>query len=348
MSPAAVLTVTAPSTGVTVNPSAMRHPLSRSLMLAAVGLTGLLGCSTPPVQAESAAAASGPSAAADATANGSRNCKAIGDFYWEVGDGKGAIVSGAVGDEYSANKEISIASASKFVWGAYVLEKIGKNREPDDRTVQALTMRAGFTGFNPIACLLSRTVEACATSRSNAAQTPGDVGHFSYGGGHDQRLAVDLGLGRFSADQLTREVRTYLGNDLGLSYKKPQPAGGMEGTPAGYAGFLRKIINGELRMHDFLGSNAVCTLPGRCPGALTSPVKEAWHYSLNHWVEDDPRTGDGSFSSPGLQGFYPWISADKKTYGIVAREVLRANAYWASVECGRDIRKAYFSGKAVP
>lgn len=331
-----------------MNPSPIRHPLSRLLMIVTLGLAGLIGCSAAPVQAEPGDSIGGPSAAAEATAVSSRNCRAIGDFYWEIGDGRGAIASGSVGDDYSANKEISIASASKFVWGAYVLEKIGKNRQPDDATVQALTMRAGFTGFNPIACLLSRTVDACATSRANAAQTPGDVGKFSYGGGHDQRLAVSLGLGRFTADQLTREVRSYLGNDLGLSYKKPQPAGGMEGTPSGYAGFLRKIINGELRMKEFLGSYAVCTLPGRCPGARTSPVKEAWHYSLNHWVEDDPRTGDGSYSSPGLQGFYPWISADKKTYGIVAREVLRANAYWASVECGRDIRKAYFSGKAVP
>lgn len=320
----------------------------RRLLATAAAVLGLLGCSAPPsVHAESTAT-DGPAAAAEATASGSRNCKAIGNFYWEIGDGKGAIVSGAVGDEYSANKEISIASASKFVWGAYVLEKIGKNRQPDERTVEALTMRAGFTAFNPIACLLTRTVEACAANRSNGLLAPGDVGRFSYGGGHDQRLAVDLGLGRYSADQLTREVRTYLGNDLGLSYKRPQLAGGLEGSPAAYAGFLRKIINGQLRMHDFLGADAVCTLPGRCPGALVSPVKEAWHYSLNHWVEDDPRTGDGSFSSPGLQGFYPWISADKKTYGIVAREELRANAYWASVECGRDIRKAYFSGKAVP
>lgn len=330
-----------------LSPPPLPRPAVRRLLAGGTLLLALLGCSAPPAVMAEAPAADGPSAA-QATASGSRNCKAIGDFYWEIGDGKGAIASGSVGDEYSAGKPISIASASKFVWGAYVLEKIGKNRQPDDSTVQALTMRAGFTGFNPIACLLSRTVEACATSRSNALLAQSDVGHFSYGGGHDQRLAVDLGLGRLSAGELTREVRSYLGNDLGLAYKKPQPAGGMEGSPADYAGFLRKIINGQLRMHDFLGTHAVCTLPGRCPGALLSPVKEDWHYSLNHWVEDDPRTGDGSFSSPGLQGFYPWISADKKTYGIVAREVLRANAYWASVECGRDIRKAYFSGKPVP
>lgn len=329
-----------------VNVIASRPPSRRPLLAAVLLLAGLVGCtSSPPVQAESAG--SDGASAARATATGSASCRAIGDFYWEIGDGKGPVVSGAIGDDYSADKEIAIASASKFVWGAYVLEKIGKGREPDDRTIRALTMQAGFTAFNPVACLLTRTVEACSASRANAELTPGDVGKFSYGGGHDQRLAVDLGLGRYGADALTREVRSQLGRDLGLSYKRPQPAGGMQGTPADYAGFLRKIINKELRMHDYLGSHAVCTLPGRCPGARKSPVKEAWHYSLNHWVEDDPRTGDGSFSSPGLEGFYPWISADKTTYGIVAREVLRGNAYWASVECGRDIRKAYFSGKAV-
>ena len=321
---------------------------SRPLLAIALALSGLIGCSSPSVQAEPAAAASGPNAAATATANGSANCKAIGDFYWEVGDGKGTVVSGSVGDEYAPNKTIKIASASKFVWGAYVLEKIGKDKQPDDRTVQALTMRSGLVKFNPIACLLSRTAESCMTSRSNAEQDSGAVGKFSYGGGHDQKLAIDLGLGSYSAAQMTQEVQRYLGGDLGLVYDKPQPAGGLEGTPAGYAGFLRKIINGQLRMKEFLGKDAVCTLPGSCPGALTSPVKEAWHYSLNHWVEDDPRTGDGSFSSPGLLGFYPWISKDKTTYGIVAREQLRANSYWTSVQCGRDIRKAYFTGKAVP
>lgn len=328
-------------------PQKSAPPLSNQRLLAlSLALSGLIGCSSPSVQAESAG--SGPSAAATATANGSANCKAIGDFYWEIGDGKSPIISGSVGDEYSANKSMKIASASKFVWGAYVLEKIGKTVEPDARTVQALTMRSGQVAFNPIACMLSRTAGSCLTSRSNAEQDPEAVGKFSYGGGHDQKLAVDLGLGGLNAAQMTREVQGYLGSDLGLVYDKPQPAGGMEGTPAGYAGFLRKIINGQLRMKEFLGKDAICTLPGSCPGALTSPVKEAWHYSLNHWVEDDPRTGDGSFSSPGLLGFYPWISKDKTTYGIVAREKLRANSYWTSVQCGRDIRKAYFSGKAVP
>lgn len=276
------------------------------------------------------------------TAQGAASCRALGDFYWEIGNARGVLASGQVGDDYSANKEIQLASASKFVWGAYVLEKIGKGQTPSQEQVDFLEMKSGYTAFNPLFCLLSRSVGSCMDARSNSERENRNVGKFFYGGGHDQRMAASMGFGRFSADQLTGEVMGLIGSDLDLRYKRPQPAGGMEGTPAAYGGFLRKILSGELRMKEFLGYQPVCAYPGGdCPTALSSPVKERWHYSLNHWVEDDPKTGDGAFSSPGLMGFYPWISADKTTYGLVARQTLSKSAYWDSVECGRDIRAAW-------
>ena len=79
--------------------------------------------------------------------------------------------------------------------------------------------------------------------------------------------------------------------------------------------------------------------------AAESPVVEAWHYSYAHWVEDGPAVGDGAFSSPGALGFYPWIDATKTTYGVLAR--VQPNGYWASVLCGRLIRKAFTSGHAI-
>jgi hypothetical protein len=100
-------------------------------------------------------------------------------------------------------------------------------------------------------------------------------------------------------------------------------------------------------MKDYLGTHPVCTLPGSCPGAIESPVPVAWHYSLNHWVEDDPGNGDGAFSSPGAFGFYPWISADKQWYGILARVSRRPGAYKESVYCGIKLRHAWISGVPV-
>ena len=113
-----------------------------------------------------------------------------------------------------------------------------------------------------------------------------------------------------------------------------------------YGAFLRRIL-GDLVIRDSLGSHAVCTNPSTCPTALYSPVPaaESWHYSLAHWVEDDPTVGDGAFSSAGAFGFYPWIDASKTYYGILARYSVSANAYIQSVQCGRLLRKAWLSAE---
>lgn len=292
--------------------------------------------------AQAAATAQQRQQAAAAVAGGSAACKAIGDFYWEIGDASGVQGSGKIGDEYSADGSIRIASASKFVWGAYVLEKIGKTAQPTADQLAYLEMRSGYTAFNPLFCALSRSVDACMEARSNSQRDDSRVGKFSYGGGHDQRLASLLGLGRMNADAFTAEVKRYVGPDLGFSYRSPQPAGGMESSPAAYGRFLRKVVSGELRLKQFLGYAPVCASKD-CPNVIDTPVRDAWHYSINHWVEDDPRTGDGAFSSPGLMGFYPWISKDKTTYGVLARQKLSKTAYWDSVQCGREIRKAWMT-----
>lgn len=279
--------------------------------------------------------------AVTAVAQGDADCKKIGDFYWEIGDAKGVLGSGAVGTDYGANTKLKIASASKFVWGSYVLEKIGRNAQPTADQLSFLEMRAGYTKLNPFLCLFSKTSDECLEKRDNGLQVKADVGRFSYSGGHDQKLAQLLGLGRMDAEQFTSEVMGYIGRDVNLSYAQPSPAGGMQGTAAGYGVFLRKILSGQLRMHDFLGKDPVCT---KCATAAYSPAPWAWHYSINHWVEDDAQ-GDGAFSSPGLMGFYPWISADKSTYGILARQKLSKTAYVDSVVCGRKLRTAWMQSK---
>lgn len=304
-----------------------------------------LALSTMPFGLAFAAGNAAAIAAAQGTAQNGGHCKALGDFYWEIGDGTGVIASGANGSSYSAGTSMKIFSASKWIWGAYSVQKLG---QPNAEQVAELEMQSGYTEQNPLACLFTRTVGACQSARSNGTLNARNVGHFYYNGGHDQKMAVDLGLGNAGPVELSSAVFGVLGRDIGLHYGHAQLASGIEGSASGYASFLRKIIKGELKMHDFLGFQPVCTLPQSCPTAVSSPVKEAWHYSLNHWIEDAPGIGDGAYSSPGLAGFYPWISADKKLYGIVAREKQGLSSYWDSVLCGRDIRKAYTSATPVP
>lgn len=286
-------------------------------------------------------------AAARTTAETNPLCTAIAPFYWEIGDADGPIVSGSIGTKWTADTPMNIASASKFVFGAYVVQKYENDLSAIDH--DAMTMRSGYVSLSYTSCLLSNTVDDCFTAGSNSTHTPAEDGIFHYDGGHFQHYAdsAALGLGPDDDAALATEMQNMLGSDLHFAYSSPQLAAGMRMTPADYAAFLRKIVSGGLAIHDHLGEDAVCTLPSACPTqADYSPAApEDWHYSYGHWVEDDPSNGDGAFSSAGAFGFYPWIDASKRYYGIVARYSLSTTAYIDSVYCGVTIRRAFMTGK---
>ncbi|MFI4931983.1 MAG: hypothetical protein ACHP83_17200, partial [Burkholderiales bacterium] len=180
------------------------------------------------------------------------------------------------------------------------------------------------------------------------------VGKFHYNGGHFQWLAdTDLQLGSKNNAALQSAIAAQLGAGIAFTYDSPQLAAGVQTTGQDYATFLRRVLGQQLLMHDQLGANAVCTNPATCTQALYAPIpaSESWHYSVGHWVEDDPVAGDGAFSSPGAFGFYPWIDASKIYYGVLARQVsvsLSGNDPVAieSVLCGRLIRKAWLTATA--
>ena len=187
---------------------------------------------------------------------------------------------------------------------------------------------------------------ACVATSTNGDYTAPNDGKFFYDGGHMQKHASLLGLDALGNAALATELRTQLGSDIAFSYVQPQLAGGVLASADNYARFLRKLLGGQLRMSAALGANPVCTNPLTCGAAVSAPIpsSESWHYSLGHWVEDDPIVGDGAFSSAGAFGFYPWVDASRRYYGIVARQV--QNGAIPSVYCGRIIRKAWTSGVA--
>jgi hypothetical protein len=283
--------------------------------------------------------------AATTTAQNNSLCTAISPFYWEIGNNTQALAAGSVGGTtYTASTSMNIASASKWLYGAYVAEVRGGVVTADD--IKYLTFTSGYTSFQT--CLSGDTVAQCANRAINDAYTAANDGKFYYGGEHMQQHAtVQMSLGALDNVGLAAEMQNVLGTDIDLSYSQPQLAGGVVSTASDYAVFLRKILNADLKITALLGTYAVCTNPLTCSTAVYTPVPtdESWHYSLGHWVEDDPTVGDGSFSSAGAFGFYPWIDANKTTYGILAREGPQG-AGVASVYCGRLIRKAWFTGTA--
>src|SRR3990167_1834209 len=304
--------------------------------------------------------------AAEATAASNSACTAIEPFYWEIGDRSDRIAGKSEGDgSVLASTDMKIASASKWVFGAYVLEKRGNVLTEED--IKALTMRTVYSNFRYGLCIEGTqlqqdalTVRQCfeksASGSANNDRIDADDGKFNYNGGHFQYWAVQNGLEDEYNETLAIELRGLFGNAFQLDFDSPQLAGGMYMNALNYAFFLRTILSDDLYMHDRLRSEAVCTNLADCPDTATYtpiPTGEAWHYSLGHWVEDDPAVGDGAFSSPGYFGFYPWIDADKKWYGIVARgvepgnllEFLFGDTAMESVACGRKIRKAWLSGQ---
>jgi hypothetical protein len=335
-----------------VNLRQARHP--PSLLW---GVIGWIGLNATALAADESLAQR--TAAASTTAHSARFCTTIKPFYWEIGDSK-TVLAGATegGAQPGANTPLPLSTASQWIFAAYVLQsRAGKLSESE---ISALTMRSGYDNLQFDRCVQRtpglrqpQTVNNCfhalhLVGGSNSDFKPAQVGRFFYNGGHFQRLAaVDPRLGELSSNGLTSLIGAQLGTGIALTYDWPQLDAGLRATPASYGGFLRRILANQLLMHDSLGSNAVCTNPSRCQSAINTPLPqtESSHYSLGHWVEDDPRSGDGAFSDPGLLGFYPWIDASKTYYGLVARASQAPGAHVGSMQCGRLIRRAWMSGK---
>lgn len=327
------------------------------IALSAIALAALTACgggggdagSTAPVPTTDATRIQ----AATATAQSSTNaCAAIQPFYWEVGDkaqrlGSGSVNKAGSATTYTAATSMSIASASKWIYGAYVAQQRGGVLTAQD--IQFLNFRSGYTNFGFSGCERTDTVASCVARGTNGVQTTSHVGKFYYNGGHMQvhanQPAPGMSLGALDNSALATEVRRLLGTDIDLSYVQPQLAGGVVTNANNYAIFLRKLLNNQLQLSGLLGKYPVCTNPATCAEALSTPITDGqnWHYALGYWIEDDPK-GDGAFSSAGAFGFYPWIDATKTTYGIVARFDALGGGN-ESAACGALIRKAWLTAQ---
>jgi hypothetical protein len=284
-------------------------------------------------------------AAARQTATANAECLAVSPFYYEIGDRNGPLVGEPVGDgTYLATSRMSIASASKWLFGAYVAEV--RQGQLDDTDRRATHMLSGYASMADTCGGIGTTVGSCFASGSNDTYTPAKLDRYNYNSGHFQKWGVDNGMADMTAIDVAHAYQSRLG--ITVAFSGPLLAGGAIMSAADYAVFLRRILHGELRIAALLGSTPTCTQPATCPTADASPLTaEAWHYSIGHWVEDDPETGDGSYSSAGAFGFYPWIDQARNYYGILARSDKSGdNQGYASARCGRLIRKAYMSGVA--
>lgn len=301
-------------------------------------------CAAPGLAARRAAAAS--------AAQSDPACVVAQPFHWSVGDAGGRLAEGSVGDGAPlADTAMAIASASKWLYAAYVAEQRGGAPTADDRRL--LNFTSGWTGFD--ICLPGQTVAQCQSHDGlfihNGGFDATQVGRFNYSGGHMQKHALLMGLGDADNTVLARQVGQVLG--LEIAYSQPQLAGGAVTSATQYGRFLQRLAARRLQMAQLLQTDAVCTNPQTCPSAVYSPVGGvySWHYAWGHWIEDDPAGGDGAYSSAGAFGFYPWLDASRTWWGIVARRSegeLGADQDQRpareSAACGARIRAAWALG----
>ncbi|MCB1998360.1 MAG: hypothetical protein H6933_01595 [Burkholderiaceae bacterium] len=292
-------------------------------------------------------------AAATDTAASHPDCDAsvLGPYYWEIGNADGMQASGRIGGSEAPSRDtaMNIFSASKWLYAASVVERRGVV----DDDVPFLNFSSGYSTFgNTPVCLGGDTVASCQVLPIE--QDPASIGRFAYDSGHmQQHAATIMGLGNADNAALAEHLRSTLGN-FGFVYDVPQPATGVVASAAGYSGFLRKLLAGNLAISRQLGTHAICTNPD-VPGCNAFHVANAgatedMDYSLGHWVESDPSVGgDGSFNSVGGGGFYPWVDKDLRYYGILARQnaIEMDGAAHNSLVCGRLIRKAWMTGTAI-
>ncbi|HSI52258.1 MAG TPA: hypothetical protein VLA61_28665 [Ideonella sp.] len=301
-------------------------------------------------------------AAATATAQHNALCSTdlLGPYAWQIGNADGAMASGELGTGTTDTTPMSIASASKWLYGAYVVERRGSAEALSSTAdLPYLNFTSGYTNLGSVSfssgliCSADsiHTVDECLNnSATSGEQDPSTVGKFDYDSGHMEKHASLLGLGSDTAQTLGTEISSKLGTNF--VYRQPLLAGGVYTTANDYASFLRAVLKGSLKMNGALGYAAVCTNPLDTAHGCDStnavvgpiPTTESWHYAMGHWVEDDGAVGDGSFSSPGALGFYPWIDQSKTWYGVLARQQEGEQQGYASVQCGRLIRHAWMTG----
>ena len=365
---------------VTVSSTGVVAPVSN----ATVGATAIIGATDSAsgamtstsnstvvtIEPGAAGPPTGNSAAAVAkTAQSNAACTVIQPFYWEIGDAESALASGSStqsgGTAVTATTPLLYASASKWIYGMYVVQNRGGAANLTAADIHFLNFTSGYTYMDNAtqSATCSRpasgadSINYCLTLPSStagktfASHDPSTDGVFDYDSGHEENHAGQFQpeINSLDTSQLGAAIAAGLNvSGITLRYNQPLLAGGIFATANDYSPILRAVLSGQLGMLDALGTNAVCAWVGPgCDAAFSPGVSVKWHYSIAHWVEDDPATGDGAFSSPGAFGFYPWIESNKRFYGVISRYAAANGEIQnglASSRCGHALRAAWETG----
>jgi len=264
--------------------------------------------------------------------------------------------------DFSADRRVALASASKMVSGVTLFRLIDAGYLSLDSTTAAvlgwtgtkgeITLRhlLSFTsGLNPEnSCTYIATMPLADCVASIAEQDLlGEPGtRFDYGSTHLQvaALMAEVAVGSNWNDifdvqirgplQLAPEFLYYAAPRSAINPRPSNPllAGGLRASMNDYASLLKFVFDkGQWQGSQLLSSQlfdlqAIEPYPDVIVG--TTPDSVGARYGLTAWLEcDTPATGCATISSPGLFGFTPWLDRSAGYYAILGMELedLRAD-----------------------
>jgi CubicO group peptidase (beta-lactamase class C family) len=259
----------------------------------------------------------------------------------------GAVVHDAAFGSYTADTRIPIASASKWLTAAAIMNLVEAGALRLDAPISQylpqftgakarITLRqllAFTSGLRPDPICTSHASFTLASCTDWIASRPlaAPVGtQFRYGSGHlvvAARIA-EVVTGRPWVTVFYEQVArpTGLGSTFFAGGANPNPAGSALSSLSDYTRFLRMIWNrGVIDGRRVLAASSVAEMErDQTNGAAmvgASPHRKdlGSRYGLGEWYDAlGPAPGAYEVNSPGAFGFHPWLDRSRDVYGVYA------------------------------
>lgn len=259
--------------------------------------------------------------------------------------------------DFSADRRIAIASASKMVAGLTILRLVDQGFLSLDSTTgnvlgwtgaqasitlrQLLSFTSGLPREAPCTLVQMTTLAACVDTISTLGLVAPPGTRFDYGSTHLHVAArmAEVVTGDDWAEIFEAQLKTPLGIGADMLWysaprqaagtSNPLIAGGIRATMNEYARLLQLAFNRGLFGGNRLLADALFTEQGTEPypdaviGASPfTAISVDFHYGLAGWLECTPPAVDcGVVSSPGAFGFTPWVDRGGGYYAIIGMEV---------------------------
>ncbi len=287
---------------------------------------------------------------------------------WNQADQK--VYQRMVGD-FTADRNVAIASASKLVSGLVILDVIAKGKLSLEATCgavlgwtgpnAAITLRhlLSFTSGLPreAGCTLNQqvTLGACVDTIQGQTAVAAPGTRFEYGSTHLHVAArmAEVATGRAWAELFADTLRTPLGLASDVVYYtaprqatgviNPLIAGGLRASVDDYGKILGLAFHKGKLGSVTVGTPALFDEQAKepFPGVTIGPTPLAeFRYGLASWLLcDTPGAGCAQLASPGAFGFTPWYDRATGYYAILGMELQRGSGTDGVVEFAVELMK---------